>query len=37
LEKGDRAEAQKAMRSHIALVRQRLIAYMEEAKAVAAD
>jgi len=37
LEKGDCAEAQKAMRSHIALVRQRLIAYMEEAKAVAAD
>ena len=37
LERGDRAEAQKAMRSHIALVRQRLIAYMEEAKAVAAD
>ena len=37
LEKGDCAEAQKAMRSHIALVRQRLIAYMEEAKSVASD
>ena len=37
LERGDRAEAQKAMRSHIALVRQRLIAYMEEAKSVASD
>lgn len=37
LEKGDRAEAQKAMRNHIALVRQRLIAYMEEAKAIAAE
>jgi DNA-binding GntR family transcriptional regulator len=37
LEKGSRTEAQKAMRNHIAFVRQRLIAYMEEAKPAAAD
>jgi len=30
LEKGDRTKAQKAMRNHIALVRDRLIAFMEE-------
>jgi DNA-binding GntR family transcriptional regulator len=30
LEKGDRQKAQKAMRSHIALVRDRLIAFMEQ-------
>jgi DNA-binding GntR family transcriptional regulator len=37
LEKRDRVEAQKAMRSHITLVRQRLIAFLESPKSAAAD